>query len=93
VIASDVIEHLIEPDQLLDALARSNAGNIILSTPARELLILRGDKPLGPPTNPHHFLEWTSEEFRTLVGEYLDVVMQRISNEPQATQLLHARRL
>lgn len=92
VISSDVIEHLIEPDLLLDALARSNAGNIILSTPARELLIRRGDKPLGPPTNPHHFLEWTTEEFRTFVGEYLDVVMQRISNETQATQLLHARR-
>lgn len=92
VIASDVIEHLIEPDVLLDALARSNVGNIVLSTPARELLLNRGDRPLGPPANAHHYLEWNQEEFRMFVSQYLDVVLQRISNEPQATQLLHARR-
>ena len=92
VIASDVIEHLPEPEALLDALARSNAANIVLSTPARELLIRRGDRPLGPPKNPHHFLEWTTEEFRSFVSQYLDVVLQRVSNEAQSTQLLHARR-
>jgi len=93
VIAADVIEHLLEPDQLLDALARSNVRNIILSTPARELLITQeGVRPLGPPRNQHHYLEWTSDEFRNFVSQYLDVALQRISNQEQASQLVHARR-
>jgi len=91
VIASDVIEHLQDPSRLLDALARSSAKNIVLSTPARELLMHRGDRPLGPPGNPHHYLEWTTDEFATLVSSYLDIVVQHISNESQATQLVHAR--
>jgi hypothetical protein len=91
VIAADVIEHLEDPALLLDALARSRARTVILSTPARELLIERGGRPFGPPLNPSHYCEWTSDEFRQFVDPYLEIVVQRISNQEQSTQLVHGR--
>lgn len=92
IIASDVIEHLEQPDRLLDALSRSRATDIILSTPERELLIASGHRPYGPPANPHHYLEWTFDEFREFVEPWLEIVEHHVSNSSQATQLIHARR-
>lgn len=92
VIASDVIEHLADPVELLTALAKSDVANIVLSTPARDLLSeADGHLPLGPPRNQTHFCEWTFDEFAEMVADHLDVVLHRVSNRHQATQLIHAR--
>lgn len=88
VICSDVLEHLTEPDLLLEAMAVSPARAFVLSTPALEVLADRGRSPrLGPPTNPGHIYEWTTTEFRALVERHLSVAAHAIVNLTQATQM------
>jgi len=62
VICADVIEHLVEPDKLLDdiCLASTSDTIIIISTPERN--ILRGKNCLHSP-NPVHVREWNFAEF------------------------------
>ncbi len=62
VLAADVIEHLGNPDHLLDYIRRRLApgGRIVLSTPERERL--RGADCRACP-NPHHMREWSQDEF------------------------------
>ena len=62
IICSDVIEHLMNPNTLINYIL-SLAGpstKIIISTPARELL---RDKNCLISPNPYHIREWSSEEF------------------------------
>lgn len=93
VICSDVLEHLLEPDRLLSALASSKGGFFVFSTPALELLADRGASPrLGPPANPTHVYEWTTTEFRELIGEHLTILAHGIVNLKQATQMCVACR-
>lgn len=67
IICADVIEHLENPDTLIDYMklwASSNA-TIIISTPERDLR--RGPEDFGPPKNESHVREWNQYEF----AEYL----------------------
>lgn len=63
VISSDVIEHLVNPDILLNYIKRISNKNtiIILSTPERDLL--RGIDCMES-NKPEHVREWNQEEFR-----------------------------
>jgi hypothetical protein len=90
-ICSDVLEHMIDPIVLLEKLASSAARYMLLSTPALDLLSDRGWSPrLGPPQNESHVNEWTTEEFRRLVIQYLDIVDHTVVNVEQCTQLIVA---
>lgn len=62
VICADVIEHLLNPDKLLEFIKKvSHKDNfIILSTPERD--ILRG-KDCMASNKPEHIREWNQEEF------------------------------
>ena len=64
VISSDVIEHLANPDSLLNAIRRMSHPNtlVLISTPER--ICLRGSDCLFSP-NPYHVREWSSSEFAT----------------------------
>ncbi|MDX2054168.1 MAG: class I SAM-dependent methyltransferase [Polyangiaceae bacterium] len=66
VIAADVIEHLVDPNCLLDYARRRMKpdGLMLLSTPDRERLWGRG---MMRSPNPSHVREWTAQEF----GGYL----------------------
>jgi SAM-dependent methyltransferase len=66
VICSDVIEHLPDPQQLLQRLGGllGPNGQVLISTPDRSRLEDR--EPLGPPKNPLHIREWIPAEFRLL---------------------------
>ncbi len=66
VICSDVIEHLVEPRDLLRRLRQvaGAGGRILLSTPDRSRL--EGVDPLGPPRNPRHVREWSADELALL---------------------------
>ncbi len=63
IISSDVIEHLLKPESLLEYIKKiAGKGTLVLlSTPDREKL--RGKDSLNSP-NPVHVREWTSGEFK-----------------------------
>lgn len=71
VIGSDVIEHLVDPDELLRFTAAIRAPWSIISTPERDAV--SGRAHVGPPENPHHVREWNSEEFPAYVSTFLPV--------------------
>jgi 2-polyprenyl-3-methyl-5-hydroxy-6-metoxy-1,4-benzoquinol methylase len=60
IVSADVIEHLVEPDMLVDGLLDlfygCSAENLIIST------IDRGTGPVDSPLNLHHVREWTKDE-------------------------------
>ena len=86
VIASDVIEHLPNPDELLTYIQRLQPKQIVLSTPDRNLLLCgRHD---GPPINPAHVREWSYFEFRRYIEEFFEIEEHFISFPAQATQCL-----
>ena len=64
IIAADVIEHLVNPDALIEYIKRflHDETFIIISTPERDLVRGKGD--LGAPQNPAHVREWNRYEFR-----------------------------
>lgn len=70
IICSDVIEHVIHPDFLLENLMAclDYAPVALLSTPERELT--RGLRDAGPPMNPSHVREWNQSELECLLRSY-----------------------
>jgi SAM-dependent methyltransferase len=89
VICADVIEHIPDPDQLMDFLSRIKLSTLFLSTPERQLIY--GFDHSGPPDNKAHCREWTMDELKQYVGRWFEVVHHVISNREQATQLLVCR--
>jgi SAM-dependent methyltransferase len=89
VIASDVIEHLVNPDELMSYIAQLRPRFVVLSTPERNLL-LAGTHD-GPPSNPSHIREWNFVEFKAYVGEWFEVVEHFVSNSGQGTQCILCR--
>lgn len=76
IICSDVIEHLLDPDKLLNYIKRYCHKNthVIISTPARDLL--KGKNGFGPPINKAHVREWSRSEFRRYVSNRGFTVMK-----------------
>lgn len=88
IICSDVIEHIVDPDPLLDTIEAANPKMIVFSTPDRMLFPKGHD---GPPDNICHVREWTSDEFGRYIDSRFKVLDHFISNEKQATQCLLAQ--
>lgn len=65
-ICSDVIEHLLDPDALINFIIASNFKRFVISTPARE----NCREQDGPPQNVHHVREWTSQEFKAYLKSF-----------------------
>lgn len=64
VLCVDVIEHLDEPDLLLEKLRNliaATGGKLLISTPDRSLI--EQPRLMGPPHNARHVREWTRSEF------------------------------
>lgn len=70
VVCSDVVEHLLIPDLLLEYLSycSSKAKGVVISTPDR--VQERGLLDFGPPANPFHIREWSLDEFTRLLLEF-----------------------
>lgn len=68
VICSDVIEHMADPDELLDYIKAISTPEtlIVLSTPERDAL--RG-KDCLEPLHPKHVREWSRDEFRAYLRD------------------------
>jgi 2-polyprenyl-3-methyl-5-hydroxy-6-metoxy-1,4-benzoquinol methylase len=88
VISSDVIEHLPDPDILIELIIQCDPKMIVLSTPERNLLYKTDHN--GPPFNRSHVREWTMVEFYNYISSRLDVLDHYISNHDQATQVIKA---
>lgn len=88
VIASDVIEHLINPDDLLDLIIKCQPKFVVLSTPNRDLMYDKNHN--GPPNNLHHIREWNEAEFHDYISTKLNVIAQFTSNATQCTQTVLA---
>lgn len=89
VICSDVIEHLVEPNNLLEYLNNISFKYLILSTPERDLVYKPGEQGnYGPPRNPTHQREWNKSEFFSYISTFFHVIDHRVTNLEQSTQMI-----
>jgi 2-polyprenyl-3-methyl-5-hydroxy-6-metoxy-1,4-benzoquinol methylase len=86
VICSDVIEHIEDPDTLLDFLADIDFTYLVLSTPERDTKLGKND--YGPPENLAHYREWNQYEFKDYVRNWFNIEEQKILNDKSITQVL-----
>lgn len=86
IICSDVIEHIKDPDQLIQFIRFIQSETIIFSTPEREANA--GQKDYGPPENPSHFGEWNADEFRNYFSQWFHIEEQRIFNARSVTKVI-----
>jgi len=89
VICADVIEHLVNPDELLDYIKCISYKYLILSTPDRNLVYRPWHKGYyGPPKNQAHIREWNFKEFGEYISMHFNVIDQRVTNLGQCTQMI-----
>lgn len=81
VICSDVIEHIVNPNILLEYLLSLNSKYYIVSTPCRNILCNHSkfsnvykNSWNGPPINSCHVREWTMEEFKSYINNKFDII-------------------
>jgi SAM-dependent methyltransferase len=89
VISADVIEHLLDPDQLLEFILRINPRYVVISTPDRNLM--RRGVHHGPPANPKHIREWSMAELHAYLSVRFEILEHFHSNQAQSTQCVLAR--
>lgn len=91
VICADVIEHVNNPDELINFIIKMNPKHVIISTPDRDQLRDKYDRPyLGPPKNKHHFREWSFSEFDDYISVYFDII-QHNKIEKECSQFIHCK--
>ena len=81
IICADVIEHLVNPDELVNFIKRSGFKYAVISTPERDAIqrYQRGYTWSGPPDNMAHVREWDFQEFREYMSQHFEVVDQFMS--------------
>lgn len=87
VICSDVIEHVEDPDALLEQIKAVRPKLVVISTPDRTLL---NGPPLGPPKNIHHRMEFTAKEFCDYIGRHFKILLHEHTNRAQGSQCILA---
>jgi 2-polyprenyl-3-methyl-5-hydroxy-6-metoxy-1,4-benzoquinol methylase len=90
VILSDVIEHIKNPNEMLEYISKINFKYLIISTPNRDDITLSQD---GPPNNIAHAREWNFKEFEEYISEYFDVINHYDINKNQKTQCIICKKL
>lgn len=88
-LCSDVIEHIQEPDKLLDFIEACRPKIIILSTPERNALVAlgHGHSHDGPPKNLHHVREWTDSELSEYLRFRFNVIKQTVIADTQIVEM------
>lgn len=84
VICADVIEHLQDPDLLLNYIKGTEAKWIIISTPNRD----KTESLTGPPSNVWHIREWSRREFTMYIASYFDVMSNVTLNESRTQAII-----
>jgi SAM-dependent methyltransferase len=90
VVCADVIEHLPNPDDILDFISDINFKILVISTPERDAVAGRND--FGPPENTAHFREWNAVEFKNYLRRWFVVKEQQIFNTKSVTQVVICER-
>lgn len=85
IILADVLEHLSNPDEMLNYIQKIDFQYLIISSPNRDSETLNQD---GPPNNIAHAREWNSSELKEYVSQYFFVINQYDTNKNQRTQCL-----
>lgn len=67
VVASDVIEHLVDPRQMLLTIRKTGAPFVLISTPERDLQF--GPDHYGPSPNLCHVREWNRDELAAFLEQ------------------------
>lgn len=86
IVCADVIEHVLEPEKILELISKIKFKYLFLSTPERDML--HGIQHFGPPSNPAHVREWNYREFYDFVSKYFKISSHQITHVGQTTQLL-----
>jgi len=79
IICSDVVEHVLGPDELLRFISKINFKHLVISTPNRDVIqaLQRGFgwdvNPDGPPHNLMHVREWSFDEFGRYMSCFFDI--------------------
>ena len=82
IICSDVIEHLLDPDDLLKFISQIDYKHLVLSTPERNTIqeLQRSFgwdvKTNGPPHNLMHVREWSFEELNEYLTSWFNIENQ-----------------
>lgn len=88
-ICSDVIEHIVDPDDLIEYINKINFKYLVLSTPDRDLCYESNSEfHDGPPRNQAHQREWNYNEFKEYISQSFNIIDHRITNMKQATQTM-----
>lgn len=85
-ICADVIEHIVDPDQLMKFIVGCKPQMVVISTPDRDnLQSMFAD---GPPKNLSHVREWTGPEFHAYMNQFLNVMGYVLPPKGSSTQFL-----
>ncbi|OQP40147.1 hypothetical protein A4D02_14540 [Niastella koreensis] len=86
VICSDVIEHIKNPDEMMNFLAAVNFRYLVISTPERDAV--RGKSDYGPPENTAHYREWNKEEFKNYVSQWFTISEHHVFDDKSIAQAI-----
>jgi 2-polyprenyl-3-methyl-5-hydroxy-6-metoxy-1,4-benzoquinol methylase len=95
IICADVIEHLLDPDQLLEWINKCEFEILVISTPDRDRLLAVQNNiqsQTGPPVNPAHIREWSFAEFGSYIGHYFDIIDQSHLEKEYWGQMIIAKK-
>ena len=85
VICSDVIEHIENPDELMDFIDSIHFRYLVLSTPERDRICGKND--YGPPENTSHYREWNTGEFKSYVGRWFNIHEHHVFDDKSICQV------
>ncbi|MFT6095933.1 MAG: 2-polyprenyl-3-methyl-5-hydroxy-6-metoxy-1,4-benzoquinol methylase [Nonlabens sp.] len=87
VICSDVIEHVLDPKELLIKIKSVNKfQKLVISATVRDLVYSGSQN--GPPKKPTYIREWSYSEFNEFISSYFKIEKHFISNREQRTQTI-----
>ena len=96
VICSDVIEHVLNPNELLNFINKIDFKHLVLSSPEREYIqVLQksfGWKVItnGPPHNEMHVREWSFGEFANYISDFFNIESQYMTPIQTECQIIIA---
>lgn len=91
IMSADVIEHIVDPDELINFMKKFDTKYFLFSTPCRNKLVNafpNGPRTNanGPPNNMMHVREWTFEEFKLYLSKYFNIISSHLGKAQRECQ-------